>query len=240
MNLLSIAAEFHGTPITIIDHAGKKWLTAEEAGLCLGYNETNASAGIRNLYNRHLDRFDEGDACRINLMRRDGRTSEQLCFSDTGCITLGWLANTKRAIEFQRWAKQVLANHMAGCTQSTLPAAGGRKPSVTRAMEHEVLNLFVSGLSQSAIHKRVGISPSAVNLILHGRYRFSPGAGHDLTTPELIAAVTQRHIAADLERLTRKYCASAANQHLESALDGAGHRLLTGIVDASTHNVLAA
>lgn len=109
-----IPADFYGLPLNIVDHAGKKWLTAEQVGLALGYNQANAAAGIRNLYNRHLDRFDEGDACRINLMRRDGKTSEQLVFSDTGCITLGWLSNTKRAAEFQRWAKQTLAAHMSG------------------------------------------------------------------------------------------------------------------------------
>jgi prophage antirepressor-like protein len=72
LTLSAIATDFHGTAVNILDHAGRKWLTAEEVGLCLGYAEANAGAGIRNLYNRHLDRFDEGDACRINLMRRDG------------------------------------------------------------------------------------------------------------------------------------------------------------------------
>lgn len=37
-----ITAEFFGSPVSIIDHAGKHWLTAEQAGRCLGYNEANA------------------------------------------------------------------------------------------------------------------------------------------------------------------------------------------------------
>lgn len=101
-------AEFFGTPVKIIDHAGQRWLTAEEAGLCLGYNEANASAGIRNLYNRNQDEFSEADACRINLMRQ-GQNRESLIFSITGCNLLGFFSNTPRSKEFRAWAKQALA-----------------------------------------------------------------------------------------------------------------------------------
>lgn len=102
-------AEFHGATFSIIDHDGIKWLTAEDAGLALGYAPGNASAGVRNMYNRHEDEFTKDDARRINLSRRDGKTSEQLIFSESGCNMLGFFANTPRAKEFRQWAKQVLA-----------------------------------------------------------------------------------------------------------------------------------
>lgn len=102
-------AEFFGTPVSVIDHDNRRWLTAEEAGRCLGYNEANASAGIRNLYNRHGDEFTEEDARRINLMRRDGKPSESLIFSATGCQKLGFFANTARAKDFRTWAARFLA-----------------------------------------------------------------------------------------------------------------------------------
>lgn len=101
-------AEFHGTPVNIIDHAGRLWLTSEEVGRCLGYNEANASAGIRNLYNRNRDEFTEEDTCRINLMRQ-GQNREMLMFSETGCRLLAFFSNTDRAKSFRAWAKQALA-----------------------------------------------------------------------------------------------------------------------------------
>ena len=101
-------AEFFGTPVTVLDHAGRRWLTADEAGRCLGYNEANAGTGIRNLYNRHEDEFTEEDTCRINLMRQ-GQNREMLIFSATGCQKLGFFANTARAKDFRTWAARFLA-----------------------------------------------------------------------------------------------------------------------------------
>ncbi|MBK7812806.1 MAG: hypothetical protein IPJ52_00105 [Rhodocyclaceae bacterium] len=56
-------AKFNGTPVSIIGHAGKRWITAQEAGLCLGYNEANAQDerhGSESLYERHQHEFQDG------------------------------------------------------------------------------------------------------------------------------------------------------------------------------------
>lgn len=103
-----ISAEFNGTAVDIIDRDGKKWLTAEQIGRCLGYNEANASQGVRNLHNRHADEFTDADTCQIKLIWQ-GQGRELRMFSDTGCIKLGFFANTVRAKEFRTWASQVLA-----------------------------------------------------------------------------------------------------------------------------------
>lgn len=92
-----IPAEFHGTPLSIIDHAGQKWLTAEEIGRCLGYNEANSGVGVRNLYNRHSDEFTEADTCRIKLMWR-GQNREVLIFSSEGCVMLAMFSNTPSVV----------------------------------------------------------------------------------------------------------------------------------------------
>lgn len=102
-----IPAEFFGHPVSILDHAGKRWLTAEEVGRCLGYSDNNSGAGVRNLYNRHTDEFTEADSCRINLMRQ-AQNREQLIFSATGCIKLGFFANTATAKQFRAWAAVAL------------------------------------------------------------------------------------------------------------------------------------
>ena len=102
------SAEFFGTPVNIIDHAAQRWLTAEEVGRCLGYNEANARQGVNNLFKRHEDEFTEQDTCVINLMTQVQQREIRI-FSSTGCIKLGFFANTSRAKDFRAWAAKVLA-----------------------------------------------------------------------------------------------------------------------------------
>lgn len=101
-------AEFFGTPVTIIDHADRRWLTAEEAGLCLGYNSANARQGINKIYERHQDEFAEEDTCVVNLTTQ-GQARPMRIFSATGCNLLGFFTNTGRAKGFRDFAKRFLA-----------------------------------------------------------------------------------------------------------------------------------
>lgn len=118
-------AVFHGTPVTLIDHASRKWLTSKEVGLCLGYAEANAGTGISNLYKRHEDEFTETDTCTIKLMGQ-GQIRETRVYSDTGCIKLGFFANTARAKKFRTWASQALA------TRQAEPAPAPLDPNLSR------------------------------------------------------------------------------------------------------------
>lgn len=103
-------SDFFGTPIQIIDHNGQRWITAEQAGLALGYNEANARIGISNLYSRNKDEFTEADTFVINLITNpQGGNPNTRIFSATGCQLLGFFSNTKRAKDFRAWAKHVLA-----------------------------------------------------------------------------------------------------------------------------------
>lgn len=116
-----LSTAFHGTPVHILDHAGQRWITAEEAGRCLGYSQANARQGVNNLYNRHADEFSEADTCVINLMTQ-GQHRELRIFSSSGCVLLSMFANTARAKDFRAWAKQVLAGHLPAALPSA--AAG--------------------------------------------------------------------------------------------------------------------
>lgn len=107
-----IPAEFHGTQINIIDHASRKWLTAEQVGRCLGYDESNSRKGVLKVYERHGDEFAEQDTCVVNLTTQ-GQGRATRIFSDTGCIKIGFFANTPRAKDFRTWASNKLA-HQAG------------------------------------------------------------------------------------------------------------------------------
>lgn len=104
-------AQFHGLPVNIIDHAGRKWLTSDQAGRCLGYSDANASQGVRNLYTRHADEFTDADTCQLKLMTA-GQMREVRMFSDTGCIKLGFFGNTGKSKDFRNWASKTLAGQL--------------------------------------------------------------------------------------------------------------------------------
>lgn len=224
-------AEFFGTPVSIIDHAGRRWLTAEEAGRCLGYNEANVSRGVRSLYDRHADEFTEADACRINLFRQ-GQNRESLIFSATGCNLLGFFSNTPRAKDFRVWAKQFLAGAVP---PAPTPAPGRLLPGwtrVTRRAERLAMERFVAGETITEIGKALGFSRSTASLVLHGKYQFAPGAGAAECSAELIAAVAARHLAIEQERLAeaqeriaQRYLTTANNQALALALEQVGRQL---------------
>lgn len=103
-----LTAEFHGNNLTIINHEGQQWLTAEDVGKALGYNDP--LKGINNLYNRHQEEFTESDTATLKLrVNPQGGNPTHRLFSRTGCILLGMFSSTPVAKEFRVWAKRVLA-----------------------------------------------------------------------------------------------------------------------------------
>lgn len=229
-----IPAEFQGVKLNIIDHQGKRWLTAKQIGLALGYNEANANTGITNLYSRHADEFSEADTLTIKLMANPaGGNPNTRIFSDTGCILLCMFASTPRAKAFRLWAKETLA----GLPPAPVIARPVRRATVrvTREVERQVLELFVDGYSQSEMAEALRISRSSVNLLIHGKYRFAPGLGPSQCPPDLISEVTARHMQIEADRLARvqdsiaqKYLASGCNQDLVDSLEYVGQCALDG------------
>ena len=158
-----ITAEFFGNPVSIIDHAGKRWLTAEEAGRCLGYNEANASQGVRNLYNRHIDEFTEADTCQIKLIWQ-GQMREIRVFSGTGCRLLGFFANTPQAKKFRAWAAQTLET-IAPITEAPLPAVTNspRLDASLARLSQSQENLAVN---MAQMTETVGVLATGMNTVL--------------------------------------------------------------------------
>ncbi|SDU82196.1 BRO-N domain-containing protein [Pseudomonas sihuiensis] len=223
------ALTFRDTRLDVIDRNGQRWLTAEQIGLALGYAPDNARKGVIKLFNTHSDEFTEADTFVAVLATNSRGNPNTRLFSSSGCILLGFFANTARAKEFRVWAKQVLAARPA-------TAAPARGPSgrvlITRAMERQVLELFVAGWRQRAIAAEVGLSAAAINLLLHAKYQFSPAAGEPQCSPELLAAVAVKHLQNEQarlieqqQRLAQRFCNSAHNQPLADQLDRIGRHL---------------
>ena len=112
MSNISSLPSSSATPYPILDHAGRQWLTAEQAGRCLGYSEAQSRKAVVNLYNKHADEFGEEDMSVIELMTEAG-LRECRIFSSTGCSKLGFFARTARAKEFRTWASKVLSKKLA-------------------------------------------------------------------------------------------------------------------------------
>lgn len=223
-------AEFFGTPVSIIDHAGKHWLTAEQVGLCLDYGKANARQGILKLYDRHADEFTDDDTGVVKLTTPGGIQPTRI-FSSIGCIKLGFFSNTAKAKDFRTWAAKVLD------TQPTTPAPLARlgsKVTVTRRLERQVFEAFVAGLSQKQIRLTLNTSEATVNLLLNAKYRFSPDAGEPECGQELLTAVAARHMKIEhdkllvmQERIAQKFLAHNHNQELADLLDNVGQMLQT-------------
>jgi predicted transcriptional regulator len=221
-------AEFLGTPVSILDHAGRRWLTARDVGRCLGYAEEHARHAILKLFARHKDEFGPDDTGVVNLTTPTGGTQNTRIFSHSGCILLAMFANTARAKDFRAWAKRVLAG-------DTLPAhaeaanAWGRRVKVNRTIERQAMELYVAGLETASIARHLGVSKSAIKKMLSGQYRFSPASGPDETTPALIAAVAAERARREQDRIVDEYVASAVNQRLQQALESVGRQMLVAL-----------
>jgi prophage antirepressor-like protein len=109
--------QFHNIPVSVIEHHGKPWLTAEQVGLCLGYAKDNARHGILKLYRKHADEFTEADKGVVEMATPGGKQNATI-FSDSGCVLLSMFANTPRAKEFRAWAKQVLTRRLPAADDS--------------------------------------------------------------------------------------------------------------------------
>lgn len=143
-----ITAEFFGDPVSIIDHDGKLWLTAEQAGRCLGYKESLARISIVRVYNRHADEFTDDDSSQIKLTTEAG-LRECHIFSATGCHKLGFFARTARAKDFRTWAAKVLAGQApvapAPVPAPVTPAVEGALTTLATGMHAVLAQMNVTG-----------------------------------------------------------------------------------------------
>ena len=96
---------FNDAELSIIDSDGQQWLTAADISRALGYKKTDA---IINLYNRNKAEFDDSMTCTPKL-KVQGQARKIRVFNKRGCQLIGFLANTKKAAEFRRWALDALA-----------------------------------------------------------------------------------------------------------------------------------
>lgn len=155
MNTLPAALDFQGTPVQVIDHEGRRWLTAETVGRCLGFAADNARKGILKLFERHADEFTEADTGVVELTTPGGKQKTRI-FSNTGCVLLSMFAQTPRAKAFRAWAKQALAGQAAapppatveerlGSVEASLARLAGHMADLVEVSRQQARKLDVTG-----------------------------------------------------------------------------------------------
>lgn len=147
--------------ITVIEHNGSKWLTAEQLGLALGFSQNNARDGINRLYRRHVDEFSTEDSVTVKLTATDGKQYEMRIFSHSGCNLISFFANTPNAKAFRAWAKIKLAE-----PQSISPDLLERyKIAYLQAAPQEarLIEYYQKGLSLSDMAKLLDLAAGSVS-----------------------------------------------------------------------------
>jgi len=193
MNQSIITADFYGTSIAIIAHEGRRWLTAEQVGLALGYKD-NHGISTGALYNRNKRLFRKGDTIVISLAINSSLSRPCRLFSESGCVKLGCLSRAKRADEFLVWAARGLKGRRMGkeesCCIEPLSAKKERladtlchiehlKPNgkgtvkITREIEGVVLWMRERGHSHREIGRALRISAATAQLLERGKYPLS-------------------------------------------------------------------
>lgn len=151
-------AVFHGnTQVSIIDHNGQFWLTAEDVGHCLGYGAGNERKGIIAVYNRHIDEFLPEDTCVVNLTTQ-GQGRDFRVFSKTGCIKLGFFASTPLARHFRTWAAKVLSS---GSPEAALLVRYKAAYLLAAPQHARLIDYYNKGLTLIEIGKLLDISADA-------------------------------------------------------------------------------
>jgi hypothetical protein len=157
-----IPADFFGNPVSIIDHVGKRWLTAEHAGLCLGYPPQHARVAVGKIHARHADEFTEADSCVTNLVTASQGNHATRIFSATGCIKLGFFAHTPTAKDFRAWAAVTLEQ------QAAVPAAVEEPlPAVVRSPR---LEASMARMADSVASLAQGMETMSRQLNVTGKY----------------------------------------------------------------------
>ena len=102
-------AVFNGKQLEVLVIDGRRAFTAEMVGKGLNYG--SPSRRIREIFNRHIDEFEEGkDFLRAQIAPsfRKGGKQKSLVFFQTGVNLIGMFSKQPLAKEFRRWAKHVL------------------------------------------------------------------------------------------------------------------------------------
>lgn len=111
---------FQQLALPFYPHEGDVWVTGEDIGNALGYDQPGVS--IRVLYNRHAEELSEYSTL-IKLIRVEGGTQKERevrVFNEEGAMVLTMLSRQPIAAAFRKWVVGILRAYRRGELHASL------------------------------------------------------------------------------------------------------------------------
>lgn len=104
---------FQNHAIRLIEKDGKKWASAADIALALGYSRADS---VTRLYDKHRAEFSDSMTCIVETTETafsGALVAKSRVFSLRGAHLIGMFARTSKAQEFRRWVLDILDGHRA-------------------------------------------------------------------------------------------------------------------------------
>ncbi|WP_241150418.1 BRO family protein [Delftia lacustris] len=104
---------FQDHSIRLIEKDGKKWASAADIAMALGYSRADS---VTRLYDKHRAEFSDSMTCIVETTETvfsGALVAKSRVFSLRGAHLIGMLARTNKAQEFRRWVLDILEGHRA-------------------------------------------------------------------------------------------------------------------------------
>lgn len=104
---------FQDHAIRLIEKDGKKWASAADIALALGYSRADS---VTRLYDKHRAEFSDSMTCIVETAETvfsGALVVKSRVFSLRGAHLIGMFARTNKAQEFRRWVLDILDGHRA-------------------------------------------------------------------------------------------------------------------------------
>ena len=104
---------FQDHAIRLIEKDGKKWASAADIALALGYSRADS---VTRLYDKHRAEFSDSMTCIVETTETafsGALVAKSRVFSLRGAHLIGMFARTSKAQEFRRWVLDILDGHRA-------------------------------------------------------------------------------------------------------------------------------
>lgn len=104
---------FQDHSIRLIEKDGKKWASAADIAMALGYSRADS---VTRLYDKHRAEFSDSMTCIVETTETvfsGALVAKSRVFSLRGAHLIGMLARTSKAQEFRRWVLDILEGHRA-------------------------------------------------------------------------------------------------------------------------------
>lgn len=109
MSKQSTALEsFQEHDLSVIFHQDEAWLSAAGIGEALEYSTPRES--VMKIYERNKEELEEYSTV-VKLTTVDGKDRDMRVFNEQGVMIISMLSKQPKAIEFRRWAVQVLKEY---------------------------------------------------------------------------------------------------------------------------------